>query len=213
MRQVLNTGPSLDPCRLEAVRVGRELMNCGGVRLTAVVLLALAACGGAETGEPAPPEQLEAETYAMSEQTSEFALLDFMVRCLAEFGFEVERVGPGIRVPDPVVAAQAGALEHAFESCNEQAIGAGVVEPLDMSDPQTLKRVYRDLVDLNECLADHGIQVPKPPTLESYVDSGGSWNPFSSLNRGNWKAGDEACPSEYFSYVDLNDYGIRGDGS
>lgn len=53
------------------------------------------------------------------------------------------------------------------------------------TDPDTAERVYRQLIEVRDCLRDLGYITTQPPSLETFVDefpiTHGSWHPYIGL--------------------------------
>lgn len=182
-------------------RVSRRIRSS----VTVVVLIVASCSGSAQT------------TSTMGNPTQEVDNEHdrFIVSCLAEFGIAAETLADkypdadlsdgGVFIPD---SYQQESVQTALKQCREDAVAAGLER--DFEDPDVLREVYRELIDLYDCLVENDFPATEPPSLEVFVESDGNWHPSTAMgtNIKTIKAAAEACPADGFGVLDLNELGL-----
>jgi len=106
--------------------------------------------------------------------------IEWYARCLEERGMAVEidyvTLGVTYRIPE----GQEDAYSRIKAECRQlQRERFGMV---DNPSPDLLEAWYRAYVWTWSCLRDHGYELSYPPTIDSFVESGGSnWQPYFEL--------------------------------
>jgi hypothetical protein len=107
-----------------------------------------------------------------------------MADCISESGFELildldSAFGPSYSIN---LAGQNEALFfEVSEGCEQGLIELGLVDysPATRADYELR---YRQLLIAQDCLHQRGVDLPEPPSLAAYVDSGGDWLPWDALD-------------------------------
>ncbi len=75
-------------------------------------------------------------------------------------------------------------------------VGGCVAYPewVGLYQPQTIREKYDRLVEVYECMKEHGYPTLDPPSYESFESTGGGWNPYALIGEGG---------SVYFAGVDV----------
>ena len=172
----------------------------------AVAALLLASCSGS-----VPASSTTSSTIGHAENEHD----RFIVSCLNEFGISAETLADkypdadlregGVFIPDNY---QREAVSAALAECQKAAVEAELER--DFQDPDVLRSVYWELVDLYECLTENGYPATDPPSEQVFVESNGWWHPTYALgmNVQAIKEAAETCPAEGFGVLDLNELGL-----
>jgi hypothetical protein len=119
------------------------------------------------------------------------------IQCLHDHGFPVEVIPPGDGISfSNVPSEQMEAADRTFEACQ-----AGLNLP-EYAEPthEQLEQHYYYLLELKECVEAEGYATTDPPSLETFIETGGLWSPYdlvaNDLQMGiqEWYALNEACP-------------------
>jgi hypothetical protein len=151
-------------------------MSSRSVRIrgwVAIVALTVAACSGSAStsttrGTPAGDQR--------------GSLGDFRVRCYAEYGIVAEKLSEkfpdqGFPDDDAVFIAdnyQQALVQEVSEKCDKAAIATGLIR--DERDPAVLREIYRERVELYECLVENGYPASVPPSEEVLLEEDGAWD-------------------------------------
>jgi len=119
--------------------------------------------------------------------------MSYLMSCVESAGFEV--------TPDLVhlgYTVHAGAQEDRFfkvdAACGQAAIDSGLVASRSNPSRESLVVDYRAKLVQYQCLADHGFTPLGPPSEESFLDSGGMWDPFSGVGSAQFSEAEVVCP-------------------
>lgn len=88
--------------------------------------------------------------------------------------------------------------KDAFQSDNAECVEliGGNLEPVK-SEEEWLE-FYDRLVQTNRCLIEYGLDLPAPPTFQSWQDSGRNWGPYGDVPleiiQEELPALEQACP-------------------
>lgn len=116
--------------------------------------------------------------------------------CLEEEGFVAELQADGLRIPS---GDQGELVLDAYDRCVESLIDQGLVPaPAELTEEQQRDR-YDALVVVAACLETLGYTISAPPSVDSFVDSGGEvWHPYLdlpiALGPAQWAEANEQCP-------------------
>ena len=109
------------------------------------------------------------------------AMAEWTAECLTSSGFRT--------IVDPPGSAQlsyTGPNTSDFRSsparriCQVEAVLRFPPRPLPETQAEW-RDLYDKAVQIASCLSDHGFETGRPPSLDTYVDSGGAWDPFALL--------------------------------
>jgi hypothetical protein len=96
-----------------------------------------------------------------------------IVACVRELGFDAE-VANDILVY--VSGPQLEAAEAAADRCHQQ-IDAAYADP----PPLNHREYYDALLSAQECIRAQGIELPPPPTFDTWVEAGRRWSPHANI--------------------------------
>lgn len=126
--------------------------------------------------------------------------IEWYAQCLEESGIAVEIVDFGVtyRIPEGQELVYAEIKEDC-RSLTRERFGMP-----DHPSPEILETWYKAYLWTWQCLIDHGYELGYPPTVDSFVESGGSnWQPYFELvSSGAAPLGDarfeleSACPQD-----------------
>jgi len=163
----------------------REFLTLTSLMGAGVLLLsgtALTACTSAPT--PTPTVQ----------HLTGQAAGEFVAECLKEKGWSAD-VGLDGGVSVSVPASQESQYEEASAACWSQIAAPS----FDEMSPGELRDAFNVLLARRECMAGLGIDMPRPPTFATWVDSGEEWAPDLDVDMKTlMKYGSEitaSCPS------------------
>lgn len=155
-----------------------------------ILLSAVSSLTSCAKGDREAPSKDEAALSSMRENEANYA--PSMKACLKEKGFEVSILPDG-GIESKVAPEQQEAFLSARQECLDE-LGYGGPPP--SLDPGVLILIYEERIATRECLADEGYSMAEPPTQETFVDSGGAWDPFEDVPPGSQDAARAACPSK-----------------
>lgn len=97
--------------------------------------------------------------------------------CLRDEGFNVRMEGTALVTEVPPEPEEV--FNAAVDSCTLRYFPP---QGSDRPSGEDLEARYENLLQVGECVSGAGYEVPTPPTVESFVDSGGTnWDPFDLL--------------------------------
>jgi hypothetical protein len=97
--------------------------------------------------------------------------------CLRDEGFHVRMEGTALVTEVP--PEQEEVFNAAVDDCTLRYFPP---QGSDLPSGEDLEARYEHLLQAGECVSGAGYEVPTPPTVESFVDSGGTnWDPFDLL--------------------------------
>jgi len=104
----------------------------------------------------------------------------YRIACLEYMGFDVTPTVDGLGFvfnASGLSRDAAFALDH---ECYQRAIDIGLIR--DYADtPEGLTQKYEAEMQTQRCLEEHGFRTVDPPTLDAYIDSGGTnWSAFDA---------------------------------
>lgn len=152
-------------------------MQVGVLRSVGVgVGVGLVVLGGC-TSSPstaAPSSAYTAPGWIARQVQANDALYAYQKSCLAKAGIAATPIaGGGFSVPP----GTAGGKE-ALQACTKEFLGDSYgVQPT----PEQLKTMYQHALDTRACLMHLGYTVDEPVSQEAYVQSGGQWSAYQSL--------------------------------
>lgn len=119
------------------------------------------------------------------------------IQCMRDQGFEVEAIPPG----DGIDFSNVSPIQHRVAQKTSWACltGLNLPEPTEPTDEQ-LAEHYDYLVEVKECLEAEGYETSDPPSLDTYIETGGRWSPYSLVAQDDtigieeWNALNVACP-------------------
>jgi len=118
------------------------------------------------------------------------------VRCANDNGIPVRLIPPGDGFSfGEVPPEQSAVAMEVVEAC-EKALKLPAYEPAGRAE---LEEIYAYMVALASCLETQGHSVSDPPSVEVFVDSHGSWNPYDYVPHADIKELDrlqQACPQQ-----------------
>ncbi|NOY55912.1 MAG: hypothetical protein GXP34_07990 [Actinobacteria bacterium] len=103
--------------------------------------------------------------------------------CLTDLGYAVSLRddGRGLTVPEQISQRTLG---QASQACWQKAIDIGLVVDPPFSEAY-LTVMYHAYTWLTQCLLDHGVPAPDPPSLDAFLEGGlDSWNPYAGFPAG-----------------------------
>ncbi len=126
------------------------------------------------------PQADDQDTYVSDAELSQRSF-----DCVSTAGFEgtLDLDDPqGPRVEFKVPPDRRVAFDQTYQECHEQLVEAGIARPTQRTTPEQLEENYRYLLESASCLRENGVQPPDPPSLETFVESGGfAWVPHSAI--------------------------------
>ena len=139
-------------------------------------LLGLLMLGGCTSSPPAgtPTPAYVAPGWIARQVQANDALYAYQKSCLAKAGIAATPIaGGGFSFPP----GTAGGKE-ALHACTKEFLGDGYgARPT----PEQLKTMYQHALDTRACLMHLGYTVGEPVSQEAYVQSGGQWSAYESL--------------------------------
>jgi hypothetical protein len=119
------------------------------------------------------------------------------IQCLRDQGFAVEAIPPGDGIDFSNVAPeQSEEAERTLWAC---LAGLNLPEPTEPTDEQ-LAEHYNYLIQVKECVESEGYETTEPPSVDTYIATGGLWSPYDlvvhddTIGMQEWNALNEACP-------------------
>lgn len=119
------------------------------------------------------------------------------MQCLRDQGFAVEAIPPGDGIDfSNVPPEESEAAERTLWACQA---GLNLPDPAEPTDEQ-LAQHYDYLLGVKECVESEGYETTAPPSLETYIETGGLWSPYDlvanddTIGVREWYALNEACP-------------------
>lgn len=152
------------------------------LRLGALLLsLALASAGLAACAPAASEAERQYAEFASSVPQLRADRANAATACLAEEGFPGLEVDAGGNTTGTIPTDQSDAYDAATQKCFEEVCPT-CGEPLDEAKWEQL---YALEVETAKCLEDAGLDVPKAPSLQTYLDSPEDerWSPHRILNQ------------------------------
>ncbi|MCL2652578.1 MAG: hypothetical protein FWD63_02150 [Propionibacteriaceae bacterium] len=99
------------------------------------------------------------------------------IACYAEYGFSgVREMGGNVVFVDvPQDPATQALMKKAFDDCDVR-----VPRPAYVGDQVLDDAAYGKMVQLRDCVMEHGYPLPEPPTAETWKESNlaDAWNPY-----------------------------------
>lgn len=119
------------------------------------------------------------------------------IQCMRDQGFEVEPIPPG----DGIDFSNVPPTQHQEAQKTSWACltGLNLPEPTEPADDQ-LAEHYDYLLEAKECLEAEGYETGDPPSLDTYIETGGQWSPYNLVAQDDtigieeWNALNVACP-------------------
>ena len=147
-----------------------------GVLRTVGVALGLLVLGGCTGPAPVavPTGAYVAPAWIARQVQANDALYAYQKSCLAKAGIAATPIaGGGFSFP----SGTAGGKE-ALHACTKEFLGAGYgARPT----PEQLRTLYQHALDTRACLMNLGYTTDQPVSEEAYVQSGGQWSAYGSL--------------------------------
>lgn len=140
-----------------------------------VIIVVAAATSCTTTGSPPPPETSgDPPTIELP------ALEDRYNQCLATEGFKRRSLEDGTWVVE-LAPEQRDRYVAAVRRCAEEVGLVTPGEPAPLSEEQ-LRSLYDGYLEVSSCLSELGYPVPQAPSVDSFVDAGGSgWTPWDMI--------------------------------
>jgi hypothetical protein len=125
-----------------------------------------------------------------------FEHLSFLQGCLAEGGFEAS-----IDADEGAIETSLGQQEEQFRTalaeCAEEAFASGVVGRPTTPGEEELAAYFEAYHLTYECLLAEGYQPEPPPSVDLFVESGGTnWHPYNGLSNSQITAIEDTCPQD-----------------
>jgi hypothetical protein len=122
---------------------------------------------------------------------------DYLVSCMESAGFAVTLdVSSGSISGDPG-ADQMDRFRDTLAICDEAAFESGLVARHAEQTPDELRLWYRAFLLAHECLTEHGYPASDPPSIDVYVESGGTaWHPYDALSPASIQDIEPICPQD-----------------
>jgi len=122
-----------------------------------------------------------------------YEVVRLLARCVRDRGFPVSLTqdGPGLSYES--VPPEQNQLAYAVEVACKAGLHVRSPEPVSV---EQLEKGYAYEVALAACLEDQGYSVSDPPSLDSFIDSQGYWNPYFDLSvpLSDWVPLNRVCP-------------------
>lgn len=145
--------------------------------------LVLAACSPSPSGDRDDVSEYIAPGWMAQARQEVEAYQSAMMSCFAEFGVEGDPT-PGGEVLVSYRGGEDGELapgveqlvENALTECSERvALPSLWTAPADAD-------AYQRMLDSRDCLIAQGYEMPEPPSLDAWTESGfAAWNPYQEL--------------------------------
>lgn len=140
--------------------------------------------------------------YVASDLDREFeAATRIFNDCMAREGWIGQEV-PAVNDPSATgigysyTAEQAPQFQASNALCVEESGLGAVVPPRTEAD---MREGYESVLNMRECLTLEGFDIPKAPTLQSYLDDGGVWTPYDDIaTLADFQAAERVCPQTGF---------------
>jgi len=108
---------------------------------------------------------------------------EYLLTCLTDLGFPVRPASDGHGFYTSGDASPS-ALRAGVVACGQKAVDIGLVVRPGESN-QYLTIMFQAYAWLTQCLLDHGIPAPDPPSLDTFLEGGlESWYPYSGFPSG-----------------------------
>lgn len=122
--------------------------------------------------------------------------LTFLETCVADAGFEVEVVPEeGALLAAP--GQQEDEYRQALALCEEEAFSSGLVGRPTTPGVAELQAWYEAYQLTYACLIEEGFEPDPPPSVELYVEGGGStWHPYNGLSPKEAAEVEETCTQD-----------------
>ena len=155
--------------------MNNEKQSIAGLLIAAATLF-LSAC----SSNNEVPQVGDQDTYISDAELSQRSF-----DCISAAGFEgtldlSNAQGPKLKFE--VSPDRRAAFDQTYQECHEQLVKAGLARPTQRATPEQLKENYQYLLESASCLRENGVQPPDPPSLETFIESGGfAWVPHSAI--------------------------------
>jgi len=113
-------------------------------------------------------DRFDVNTYEMAR---------LLVECVNDQGFAVT-LDPDGGIGYASVPAEQNQLAFSVDLACEAGLHLPPPQPLS---PEQLEKMYAYMVALAGCVEDQGYSVGDPPSLDTFIDSQGYWNPYFDL--------------------------------
>lgn len=123
----------------------------------------------------------------------------FTLDCVSDAGFEADiEVSLGESyVRARVSEDRASLYQEVATACEEEAVALGL-SAAGPPDEDQLRKRYEYLLSASACLTGLGYEPGEPPSVEVFVDSGGTWSPHAVVvatgNRAEIESAFQKCP-------------------
>src|SRR5690606_8174174 len=160
----------------------------------ALLLVTVVGCSGSSLDEPATPSVPYVELPDAMDGLRRDRIQEIM-ECLEEQGFSGTILEDGTTSHE-IAAGQEEAFDQASVACRNEVFPDITKTPSEAD----LTVLYQYQVNTRECLAEFGIAVSEPPTLDVFLASRDEerWSPYREAHRAIAAAGqrevEEACP-------------------
>lgn len=123
--------------------------------------------------------------------------IGYLVSCMESAGFAVTfDVSSGSITGDPG-ADLMERFRDTLAICEEAAFESGLVARNTEQTPDELRLWYRALLLAHECLNEYGYPTSNPPSIDVYVESGGTaWHPYEALSSDSIQDIEPICPQD-----------------
>jgi len=141
--------------------------------MAAACLLTLAGCTSSASGGGSPQPYVAPGWIAKQVQAND-ALYAYQKSCLTKAGFAATPIaGGGFSFPPGTTGA-----DEALRTCTKAYLGDNYgARPT----PEQLKTMYQHALDTRACLMALGYTIDAPVSEDAYVQSGGQWSAYESL--------------------------------
>ena len=178
-----------------------DLKKCAPLWGIASVILLIAGCSGAPSGDSDPSAPRNTISTSDLKYSSMEEWVGALVQCMHDAGWTnvvATEVNWGIQ-DDTVTQEQQGAFNQSRSECEAQ-VGVAPNE-LSLTDDQ-IRLVYRHWVKQKACLEDLGYEISAPPSEDTFVAQakadkvGAGWSPFAQITHmeGNLDEILQQCP-------------------
>ncbi len=131
----------------------------------------------------------------------------FSLECFRRYGFDGEIQEDAGILFDVPPDQQERFVEVNARCVEEEAAEFGI--EVGVPSVESLRRHYRAYLYVRECMIAEGYPVDDPPSMEVFVESGGSvWHPYDAVMRSSpssFSRLEETCPQDLFYLLEVLD--------